>query len=113
MGKMQSKKAQDNIDSFLISLIIGLLVVVGLNVSVVIVKDNAASFRQTPEYYCLEKIAMKFCEERGMEFQKVYSPIYRTIWITEDFACYERCCDVKHFAFTREEEYDCKYGRRR
>ena len=68
---------------------------------------NADKWRRTPEGNCLKDIAREFCLERDMDFNKVYAPIYRSIWTSEDFLCDDRGRAIT-YSFTINEENKCK-----
>jgi len=86
-----------------------LLILNAIILGFILIKNSPSleTIRKTPEYNCLTDIAKKFCENRNMEFIKVYSPTYRAIWYKEDFACDDRGNRID-YTFTKKEEIKCK-----
>ena len=101
---MLNKKAVFDVGEIIqLSLIVLLL---ALSFLFLFSSSNVDIWRRSPEGKCLKDIAIKFCSERDMEFNKIYSPLYRSIWKSEDFSCNDYGL-TNIYAFTRSEEEKC------
>jgi len=102
---MNTHKTLDLIQNILI-ILVG-LIFIALFISLNIGESSADKWRRTPEGNCLEDIAREFCLGRDMEFGKIYSPLYRSIWSSEDFICIDRN-NRRVYSFSNDEEIKCE-----
>ena len=97
-----NKKANEG----LVYLILFLLILAGIGLFFVYAIQEASEFRSSKEGNCLRSIAKKICQEKGMEFDKIYAPVYTKV-STDGFVCEDRGKLIS-YEFKYGEENKCK-----
>jgi len=96
---MKDRKAKDT----LIVIVIALLIVAGVSICWLLVKEKSDEWRESSEGKCFAEKAIRFCSSNRMEFNKVHSPIYCKYC----FSCKQRG-DSKEYDFTNKEIAECR-----